>query len=157
MAQFVEALRYKPEGHGFDYQLCHWNFPLTYFFRPLYGPEVDSASNRNDYQEYFLEGRGGRCVGLTALPPSCAECREIWEPQTHETHQGLYRPVMGLFYLLCVITDMEYPVDRWIYSLSCPGISRKAVVCKLFIVKHNLLPVNTTIILIIIVLVLIHN
>jgi hypothetical protein len=23
-------------------------------FRSLYGPEVDSASNRNEYQEYFL-------------------------------------------------------------------------------------------------------
>jgi len=24
-------------------------------------------------------GKGGRCVGLT-LPPSCADCLEIWEP-----------------------------------------------------------------------------
>jgi len=24
-------------------------------FRSHYGPEVDSASNRNEYQEYFLE------------------------------------------------------------------------------------------------------
>ena len=24
---------------------------------------------------------GGRCVGLTTLPPSCAECLEIFEPQ----------------------------------------------------------------------------
>jgi len=27
---------------------------LTYSFRPHYGPGVDSASNRNEYQEYFL-------------------------------------------------------------------------------------------------------
>jgi hypothetical protein len=26
-------------------------------------------------------GKGGRCVGLTTLPPSCAGCPEIWEPQ----------------------------------------------------------------------------
>jgi hypothetical protein len=25
----VEALRYKPEGCGFDSRLCHWNFSLT--------------------------------------------------------------------------------------------------------------------------------
>jgi hypothetical protein len=25
-----------------------------YSFRPHYGPGVDSASNRNEYQEYFL-------------------------------------------------------------------------------------------------------
>jgi hypothetical protein len=26
VAQLVEALRYKPEGRGFDSRLCHWNF-----------------------------------------------------------------------------------------------------------------------------------
>jgi len=50
----VEALHYKPEGPGFDSRWCHWNFSLTLSFRPHYGPGVDSASNRNEYQEYFL-------------------------------------------------------------------------------------------------------
>jgi hypothetical protein len=27
-----------------------------------------------EYQEYFLGSKGGRCVGLTTLPPSCADC-----------------------------------------------------------------------------------
>jgi len=27
---------------------------LTYSFRPQYGAGVDSASNRSEYQEYFL-------------------------------------------------------------------------------------------------------
>ena len=40
-------------------------------FRSHYGPGVDSASNRNEYQEYFLGGKGGRCVRLTTLPLSC--------------------------------------------------------------------------------------
>jgi hypothetical protein len=44
-----------------------------------YGPGVDSASPRNEYQEYFLGNKDGRCVGLTTLPPSCADCLEIWE------------------------------------------------------------------------------
>jgi len=39
------------------------------------------ACNRNEYPEYFLEGKGGRCVGLTTLPPSCADYLEILEPQ----------------------------------------------------------------------------
>jgi len=43
---------------------------LTYSFRSLYGPGVDSASNRNEYQEYFLGVKSGRCVRLTILPPS---------------------------------------------------------------------------------------
>jgi hypothetical protein len=52
VSQLVEALRYKPEGRGFD------------SFRSHYGPGVDSAPNRNEYQEYFLGGKGGRCVEL---------------------------------------------------------------------------------------------
>jgi hypothetical protein len=41
---------------------------------------VDSASNRNEYQEFFLGSEGSLCVGL-ALPPSCADCLEIRETQ----------------------------------------------------------------------------
>jgi hypothetical protein len=29
--------------------------------------------------------KGGRCVGLITLPLLCAECLEIWEPQTPGT------------------------------------------------------------------------
>jgi len=29
------------------------------------GPGFDSASNRNEYEAYFLGGKGGRCVRLT--------------------------------------------------------------------------------------------
>ena len=53
MAQLVEALNYKPEGRGLESRRCRWNFSLI-SFRQHYGPEVDSASNRNEYQEYFL-------------------------------------------------------------------------------------------------------
>ena len=41
-------------------------------FRSHYGPGVDSASNRNECQERFLGGKGGRCIRLTTLQPSCA-------------------------------------------------------------------------------------
>ena len=81
VAQLVEALRYKPEGRGFDSQWCHWNSSLTQSFRPHCDPEVDSASNRYEYRKYILGCKGGRCVGLTTLPPSCADCLEILEPQ----------------------------------------------------------------------------
>ena len=61
-------------------------------------PGVDSASNRNECQEYFLGGgvgKGGRCVGLTSLPASCADCLEILEPQP----PGTLRACPGLLYL----------------------------------------------------------
>jgi len=38
-----------------------------------HGPGVDSASNRNEYQQYLLENKGGHCVRLTTLQPSRLE------------------------------------------------------------------------------------
>ena len=29
VAHLVEAMRYKPEGHGFESPSCHWNFSFT--------------------------------------------------------------------------------------------------------------------------------
>jgi len=63
VAHLVEALRYKPEGHGFDFRWCHWNFSLTQSFRPHYGPGVDSASSRNEYQEYLLGVKAAGAFG----------------------------------------------------------------------------------------------
>jgi hypothetical protein len=58
VALLVDALLYKPAGRGFI-----GNFPGR-------NPSgADSAVIRNEYQEYFLGGRGVRCRGLTALPP----------------------------------------------------------------------------------------
>ena len=82
VVQWVETLRYKPEGRGFDSR-----------FRPRYGPEVDLASNRNENQEYSLGSKGGWCLGLTTLPYSHADCLEIWETQT----PGILRAFPGLY------------------------------------------------------------
>ena len=48
--------------------IFHWYNPS--------GPGVDSASNTDEYQEYFLGGTGGRCVGLTTF--STFMCRLSW-------------------------------------------------------------------------------
>jgi hypothetical protein len=56
--------------------------PIPVETRPQYGPGFDSASNRNEYQEYFQRDKGGRCVWLTALPLSCIDCLEMWESQS---------------------------------------------------------------------------
>jgi len=93
-------MRYKPEGRAFDSRWFHWNFSLPKSLRPHYGPGVDSASKRNEYQQSFLGGKGGRCVGLTTLPLSCADCLEIWEPQP----SGTFRAWPGLYGgLLCFL------------------------------------------------------
>jgi hypothetical protein len=103
VAQLVEALRYKPEDRRFDSRWCHRNFLLTQSFRPHCGPGVDSAFDGNEYQEYFLVGKGGRCVGLTTLPPSCADCLEMRETQPPENLRACPGPVMGLLYFTFTI------------------------------------------------------
>jgi hypothetical protein len=62
----VEALRYKPEGRGFDSRWGHFYFSLTYSFQPHYGLGVDSASNRNKYQEFWeLKAAGIEILGAS--------------------------------------------------------------------------------------------
>ena len=49
VTQLVEALRYKLEGRGFDSPMESLEFFIDLLIpaRLHYGPEVDSASNRN--------------------------------------------------------------------------------------------------------------
>jgi hypothetical protein len=80
-------------------------------------PWVDSASNRNEYLEYFLESKGGRCLGLTTLPPSCADCLEIWEPQTPGNIgdcQGLCRDSFYKYRLFNVLLYYLIPIV-WLF------------------------------------------
>jgi len=102
VAQLVEALRYKPESRGFDSRWRQCNFSLTFSFRPHYGPGVDSASNRNEYQEYF-QGDKRRPV-RRADNSTTFMCRFSWNlgVSTSWKPQGLSRPVMGLLYLLFI-------------------------------------------------------
>ena len=56
-------------------------------------PGVDSAS-KNEYQD-IPGGKGGRCVRVTTLPPSCAECLVILSLNRPEP-SGPHRPVIGI-------------------------------------------------------------
>ena len=72
MEQLVEALRYNPEGRRFDSRWSHWNFSLTYSFRPTMA--LGSTQPLTEMSTVSLSlwgegGKGGRCVGITTLPP----------------------------------------------------------------------------------------
>ena len=122
VAQLVEALRYRPEGRGFDSRWCHRNFSLTKSFRPHYGPGVDSVSNRNEYQEYFLWGKGGRFLGLTTLPPSCADCLEIWESQPNGTLRACPGLSLDCFTFLLIGYVIIKTFPSRICRISRPGV-----------------------------------
>jgi hypothetical protein len=68
--------------------------------KPHCAPGIDSASNRNECQKYFLGVKGGRLVGLTTLPHSCADCLEIWESQP----PGTLRACPGLYKYCFILT-----------------------------------------------------
>ena len=76
-------LRHNPSGHAMVLVLTQ---PLT------------EMSTRN----IWLGVKDGRCVGLTTLPPSCADCLEMWKPQPAGTLvdcPGLYKDCFT--FLLC--------------------------------------------------------
>ena len=97
----VKVLRYKSEGRWFDSNWCHWNFLLTLSFRSHYGPGVDSASNRNDYQEYFLVGKNRPVRKANNLTTILYRCHEIWElPGASWNLLSYSRPVTRLLLFL---------------------------------------------------------
>jgi len=59
--------------------------------------------------ENFLARKAGRCVGMTTLPPSCADCPEILEPEPPGTLMacpGLSRDCFIFNFLLNIVTHI---------------------------------------------------
>ena len=75
VAQWVEALRHKPEGRGFDSRYDFFGHTVALGSTQL----LTEISTWNIY--CGGGGEGGRCIRLTTLPRLCADCHEVWEPQ----------------------------------------------------------------------------
>ena len=83
-------------------------------------PGVDSAS-KNEYQD-IPGGKGSRCVRVTTLPPSCAECLVIWRLNRPEP-SGPHRPVIGVAFF-CMVSSVPHVLltgwrsEEWTFSLA---------------------------------------
>jgi hypothetical protein len=105
MVHLVEALRYEPEVRWFGSPWASLEF-LIDLIRPA---GLWIWSRLNLWQKRLpgislgkVEGKGGRCLGLTTLPPSCADCLEIWEPQL----PGILRATQGLHKYCCTLLTL---------------------------------------------------
>jgi hypothetical protein len=88
--------------HQLDtWDILEWiqSVKLTLFV--LLHPQLVIRAFRNIIGCYSMKGQ---CVGLTILPPSCADCLEIWEPQppgTLRACQGLCTDC--LFFIIIIL------------------------------------------------------
>jgi hypothetical protein len=71
--------------------IFHWHNPS--------GPEVETASNRNDYQEYFLGVKTACAYGLQPCHLHVPIVLKNLGASTSWNPQDLSMPVMGLLYL----------------------------------------------------------
>jgi hypothetical protein len=113
VAQLVGTLRYKPESREFDFRWGFWNFSSIWTFP---SGALRPWSRRNLWQKWvpgiYAGGKGGRCVGLTTLPPSCADWKS-WEPQPSKAFRaylGLYGDSLAqtLISMHCWLRDLSF-------------------------------------------------
>jgi len=71
--------------------------------------DVDSASDRNEYQEYFLVGKGCRCVSVTTFHfhvPIFYKYGSLNLLELHGTVKGLHRDCFTFaFYYILTVCD----------------------------------------------------
>ena len=73
---------------------------LFFFFLVPLSEKHDSLVTFSFQQKSIPGGNGGRDVGLTTLPPSCANCLEFLRGLTLWITYGLSRPGQGELHLL---------------------------------------------------------
>ena len=111
--------------------ILHWHNPSG---RTITLESTQSLTE--EYQEYLLGCKGGLCLGLTTLPPSCADCLGIWDPQP----PGTLRACLGLswdcftFTSYCLtwtgwrtVEHVAYYLPVYDASLQHPGIRTESL------------------------------
>jgi len=123
VVQLVQAVHYKPEGHGFNsWWGCY--FSLTWSFRLHYGPGVHLAPNRNEYQGCLLVGKAADVCDWQPYHHHVPTVYKFWKPQPPTACRacpGLYWDsftfsllITGCTLSLVASDDIENTVICWI-------------------------------------------
>jgi hypothetical protein len=91
-------------------------FFINLIFLLHFGPWVVLTSNRNEYKEYHLGGKGNRGVGLTNLQPSYTDCLKILGASTYWNSSGLYN---------CIEIALTLSFCHMIKGHQCPAVKTK--------------------------------
>ena len=81
-----------------------------------------------EYQEHLLGSKGGWGVGPTTLPPSCADCLEIWKPQpswTLRTCPGLCRYSCSFSYNVISVSALYKELASWCHLVAVIGMNSR--------------------------------
>jgi hypothetical protein len=99
-------------------------------------------------------GKDGRCVGLTTLPPTFADCLEIWEPRLPGTLYSFFFtleqkrvPVSSLSHS-CHMTTTSHPPELYQSNIFAVGYkvqgTRNEVQSKKFLIMQFFYPPVST-------------
>ena len=121
----VVMIDISPNTYSIDVSIAagvSWFFIDTKSFRSHYGSGVDSAFNRNEYQDYFLGGKGGRCLRLTTCHHPVPLSRNLRTLTSWNT-LGSSGPVMGLLYLHYTALKDKRWVGHWHHNKTLSQIA----------------------------------
>jgi hypothetical protein len=124
--EWVVVLCYKSKGHRFESWWGQWIFQFIHSFLEHYGPQLDSASSRNEFQEYPKGVKLGWCIRLATPLPSVGQLSKKcgildisephWHPRTAYCELLHYMPVYyqdPCYEASCGISVMRNAAERY--------------------------------------------
>jgi hypothetical protein len=104
----VKALRYKPEGRGFETQWGEWLLSIYLILPAALGLGVYSTSNRNEYRVRNKHVSGERAQPVREADNLTAHCVDSVGSSTSHNPIGLHGMLLGLIYFSYFIYLLWY-------------------------------------------------